>query len=205
MNRRQGEGSPLATPRMPAMLAASLATAVALAACSQTTKFHVLSFFFDGVPPPGVRSEAEQASEAGTKGGASAGAPEKPAETSSKYFTHTAYAQHRCGSCHNKQTGNLFRRPEEGLCQTCHTDPPGRARFVHGPVAVNACLFCHHPHVAPFPGVTLLDVPELCVQCHDPADLALGAHHDVPNRSRCTECHNPHGGDNRFFLKHRER
>jgi hypothetical protein len=51
----------------------------------------------------------------------------------------------------------------------------------------------------------LLDEPAvLCLRCHDSADLTTGEHHQDPDRP-CESCHDPHGGENRYFLEQGER
>ena len=41
----------------------------------------------------------------------------------------------------------------------------------------------------------------LCLYCHDMKQvLASEVHKDI-NNTNCTECHNPHGGDDKYILR----
>ena len=167
-------------------------------ACSETARYRVLSFFLDGVPPPG----AQEAPVAGGAADRSLIGPIEPAQIPARQriFTHTPYRENRCGGCHDSDSGQLIRPVQEGLCAACHSKTV-TARFVHGPVAVNDCTVCHHYHAAPFPNLMLADTVATCLNCHDRDDLSTGDHHTAPGQRNCIECHDPHGGDNRFFVK----
>lgn len=166
-------------------------------ACSQTTRYHVLSFFFDGVP------EVGRGGPAGAQAGDRASPAVEPGPTvlPKRFYAHTPYRENRCQGCHDPTSGQLIRSVAEGLCLSCHAKLIADARFVHGPVAVDDCTVCHHFHGASFPNQLLLDPVATCLNCHDRADLSTGDHHAMPDPRSCEECHNPHAGDNRFFLK----
>jgi len=170
-------------------------------ACSEAARYRVLSFFFDGVPKPGVASaigEAGERRDASGEPGAVSGLDRLPPPVQ---YAHPPYRENRCSACHDAQTGNLIRTSEEGLCRSCHSAVPGEVRFVHGPVAVNACDFCHEPHSSSFAGLLVTDPRSLCLRCHDLADLSTGTHHEPTEIRACTQCHSGHGGEDRFFLK----
>ncbi|NOT02044.1 MAG: hypothetical protein HOP29_15630 [Phycisphaerales bacterium] len=174
-----------------------LASAAA-ASCSQATRHRALKFFFDGVPEPGAAVPG-----ATVAGGVESAATTEPAAGAAKrvWSAHAPYRENRCGVCHDPQTGQLFRPPQEGLCQGCHEDVPAAVRYVHGPVAVRDCLFCHHYHSSGFPSL-LLDAPTAtCLRCHDRADLSQEAHPGDMADIACTNCHDAHGGAERYFLK----
>ncbi len=174
-----------------------VATAIA-ASCSRPARYRVLSFFFDGVPDPCAPAESDVQAEGATTGtdGETTVVPAKPA-----FYNHPPYWENRCGTCHDINGGGIFRSPEEGLCQACHSDLPGDARYVHGPVAVSSCLVCHHYHRSPYPKVLLEDPADICAGCHKPADLTDGAYHASVEDRVCIDCHDPHAGENRFFVK----
>ncbi|MCP4251150.1 MAG: hypothetical protein GY778_29280 [bacterium] len=171
--------------------------------CSTDARHRVLSFFFDGVPkpgdpvPPGSDRSAVPGADA-TATDPAARAPRRP------IIAHPPYRENKCGSCHNAQTGQLFRSPADGLCRTCHSDVPGSVRYVHGPVAVSDCLFCHHYHGSPHPALLLEEPTSLCTQCHDRDRLAEGSYHATIESESCSDCHYGHGGDDPFFLKRGE-
>jgi predicted CXXCH cytochrome family protein len=65
-------------------------------------------------------------------------------------------------------------------------------KFVHGPVAVQDCAYCHvgtggHSFRLAAKGA------ELCYVCHD---AMPPSHGDV-----CTSCHDPHGSEREYQLK----
>jgi predicted CXXCH cytochrome family protein len=176
-------------------VAFAAATSLSLWACSTTARYRVLNFFFDGVPPPGAAST--QAAPDATE---LQGPIPKAARAPVIIYAHPPDRENRCGSCHDRTWGQMFRSIEDGLCATCHADIPGQARYVHGPVAVNDCLFCHHHHGTTRPKMLLDDAATLCLSCHDRDDLGEGPHHE-PTDASCVSCHDPHGGQDRFFLK----
>lgn len=194
----------MATRGVPFLPALLLAAAVVVPACSTSTRYRMLTFFFDGVPPP--EGEAVPAGqEDGAIGSALSPSEESPRVTERRpLYTHPPFQKNRCDRCHNVKEGKLFKTVEEGLCQMCHTDLPSKMKYVHGPIAVNACLFCHSPHSTPFPKVLHEEARSLCLQCHDEDDVMEGEHHAGIAERGCVECHNPHGGNNRYFLKREE-
>jgi predicted CXXCH cytochrome family protein len=182
------------------ILAALLGLALALAACTESTKYRVLSVFFDGVPKPGQKPP--EGAGPGGPGSTEAGPAPAPRPVT---YVHPPFREDRCGACHDPTDGQLLRTPQQGLCQGCHSDVPGSAPFVHGPVAVGDCLFCHNPHASAYPNILLDDATALCFRCHDPADLTKGPYHATVGSQPCIDCHDPHAGRDRFFLKRNER
>ncbi len=184
-----------------------LAAVVALnvASCSQSSKHRILTFFFEGVPDQGAAAETVEESASLPEDDGSPRAFERPELVKPKFYWHPPYRNNRCNECHDVYQGKLIKKPEEGLCISCHTDPPGDREFVHGPVAANACLMCHHQHMSPNPRMLLAEVKSICFRCHQLDDLLVGKkHHAVLGAEAppvCIECHDPHGGNNRFFLK----
>jgi predicted CXXCH cytochrome family protein len=181
-------------------LAASLGASLVVAACSETARYRTLSFFFDGVPPPGASAAESDTQET------AAVVPEEPGTPARQvarrvFHNHPPYQEGRCGACHNPDGGQLFRTLEEGLCQTCHSSIPGDTGYVHGPVAVNACLFCHHYHRSPNPKLLLDDAKATCLRCHERDSLTEGRYHATIEVQTCLACHDPHEGDNPYFLK----
>jgi predicted CXXCH cytochrome family protein len=178
------------------VVAAGLVLVVA-AACSPEEKHEVLVFLFDGVPPlgggpAGVGPE-------GPEGPEQLGQPRR-VKGMKKFYNHPAYWESRCGGCHDINAGTLLKTVRQGLCRTCHPEKPPKKKFVHGPVAVNACLACHRYHKSFFPKVLVTDAQDLCFQCHLLGELRIDAHHETMETERCIDCHDPHGGDDRFFI-----
>jgi len=171
-------------------------------ACSSTARYRLLTFFLDGVPEPGASPQETAPQTEGDEKPADASAAERLASRREVY-SHPPYRKHECGRCHNPATGTTFSTQEEGLCQSCHG--PGQMPFLHGPVAVKDCLFCHHYHTSTYPKLLLVDVVSTCFRCHKRPDLTEGPHHAQIDSQTCVECHDPHGGDDKFFLRSGER
>lgn len=185
-----------------------LSALVLFLACSQATRYRTLSFFFDGVPPPGTSAQPVTTEQAiGVSAGESATDVSRLTQIPRTpiMYAHPPYRNNRCGTCHNPDGGQLFKTAKEGLCLACHAALTRDPVYVHGPAAVNDCLFCHHHHSAPHPKVLLHETTETCLRCHDRADLGKGDHHATIGRDSCTVCHDPHGGANRLFLKKKRR
>jgi len=175
--------------------------AIGIPACSdKATRHRVLQFFFDGVPEPGAVTQIGYAPNT-RSGQRPFSAPPERTLPDVVAYSHTPYSTGDCGGCHDPNSGGLTRTAKEGLCRSCHPDVPGGARYVHGPVAVDACLFCHHPHGSMHPGILNAAATTLCLRCHDRADLTEGSHHENLDTVTCTQCHDAHAGNDRFFLK----
>ena len=192
---------------VPHALAAVVLTAAAVlaaSACSGPARHRVLTFFFDGVPKPGGDTPGQDTGEPATDTPESPGDERKPAANKAVFYNHQPYWENRCRDCHDPNGGQVYQTAEQGLCATCHPDLPGNARYVHGPVAVKSCLFCHHYHRS-LHAKLLLDEPDaLCFRCHKREGLTEGEHHADIDERPCIECHDPHSGDDRFFLKRGE-
>jgi len=87
------------------------------------------------------------------------------------------------------------------LCYNCHDDYVATASFVHGPVAVGQCLFCHTPHKSKIEHLLKKPEPDLCYLCHDASMIELIPAHLPQQTSACTDCHNPHSGSTKALLK----
>jgi len=187
-------------------VSATLLFVVALgSACAETDRHRVLTFFFEGVPTPGQEQAADQVE-----------GPVEPetltlaerlalANRRREFITymHEPFAKHECVECHNMYDGGKVKKLAGGLCISCHEELLKEKVHVHGPVAVGACLQCHHHHQSKLEFL-LLDEPEtLCLGCHLQSSLEDDEYHDQIGVSPdgCLECHDPHGGDNNLFLK----
>lgn len=188
------------------LIVASVVAGV-LTACSPDSKHKILTFFLDGVPEPGVTPVVGYAPPAARRGPVRSGPgiERGVSSTARPVFAHPPYRDNRCGACHSRETGQLFQSPREGLCQTCHAGIPNESRFAHAPAAVGDCLFCHHHHSSAYEKVLLDEPAKLCLNCHDIDDLTEGTHAGDAGERSCVECHDPHGGADRFFLKRTER
>ncbi|MHC5111274.1 MAG: cytochrome c3 family protein [Planctomycetota bacterium] len=174
--------------------------------CAAATRYQILSFFFEGVPEPTENRAAGEVSEQAPDSDVDDPNVNPEAGRSSQIASanvvrlHAPYTRYECRACHEADSGLVTRTPQDGLCRQCH-DVPADIRYVHGPVAVDDCLICHHHHGGEFPMMLRVDPGQLCIQCHDRDDLTGGEHHALLDESACLDCHSGHGGDDRFFLK----
>ncbi len=176
-----------------------LAAALLATACSQRTRYRVLRFFFDGVPDP---NRPVQVAETTTQ--PSDAAATQPAEQEKPRLlahAHPLYRDNRCDQCHDMLGGGLVRTVSEGLCNMCHPQPPPGTEYIHRPVAENDCLECHHYHASAYRKILLDDPAALCFKCHERDELSRAAHTPAADRRACLDCHDPHGGADRFHLR----
>lgn len=172
-------------------------------ACSSTTRYRILSFFFEDVPEPGKAPVRGYPAPFGAAAQPGVDPPARVVATANVQ-PHPPYREHRCGRCHNLGTGELWRTAREGLCDSCHPDMFRRDRYVHGPVAVRDCLVCHHHHGSPRPHMLFDELNVVCQRCHDSTNLLTCEFRSSDEPQSCSECHAAHGGSNRFFLKRGE-
>lgn len=160
----------------------------------------MLVFLYDGVPPLDAEVAHVQVEEPEVSTASGPPGPPTRADAGKTFYSLPPYMENRCAECHNLDTGRLVKTVRQGLCRTCHPDKPPKKEFVHGPVAVNGCLACHHFHKSLHPKVLIADAQTLCLHCHEMDELRSGEHHATIEEERCIDCHDPHGGDDRFYL-----
>ncbi|MBI5863118.1 MAG: hypothetical protein HZB38_01130 [Planctomycetes bacterium] len=164
------------------------------AACAPTTRYRVLSFFFDGVPEPGAKPRKASAAE--EKLIIPIAQPMKK-----EVFAHAPYRGNLCRECHDPTGSWLEMTVEAGLCEKCHAAFEESRPLVHRPAADRNCLACHSPHESAYPGVLTRSPETLCDDCHRREDLNCGPHHETLSSDPCLSCHDPHGGADPFFLR----
>jgi predicted CXXCH cytochrome family protein len=158
--------------------------------CSVEKHYALLSMFFDGVPDPALIRQGATAVEIARR-------------TGGVIYTHEPYRREQCGDCHTSSVGMMLAEVKSSVCVNCHQDVRDAYPHMHGPVAAEACLWCHAPHESTVE--TLLRVPsqQLCQQCHG---MSLGRRraeipeHRDPERN-CLDCHSGHGGETRAYLR----
>jgi predicted CXXCH cytochrome family protein len=207
-----------------AIILSALSVLLLMSACSQETRYRVLSLFLDGVPPPGAETTAADSSvvEIVAPLPVVVAAPPSPPQT--VLYQHGPFAANQCNTCHDLGGMSLqFREMEEveglvdeegggesrlqvspdKLCFYCHQelDPVARPDFnYHGPVAAGECRQCHHPHKSLHPYQLLASPPDLlCKQCHD--DESLGTPLDHEDQADCLDCHDPHRSTDEYLLR----
>jgi predicted CXXCH cytochrome family protein len=168
--------------------------------CQSEAGYRVLTFFFEGVPPPGSIKITDRIKKTVQR------VPPTPEEIADKKMAARLAKQkhggkHKpardCNNCHRGSLGSGRRdikKPIPDLCYSCHTDYHSSGDNLHGPVAVGECLFCHDSHASRYTKLQTAPQPNLCYMCHTQEDVALtDIHKDVLN-SICTDCHDPHTG-----------
>ena len=97
----------------------------------------------------------------------------KPSETEKK-----------CLECHQPIIQNKFSHfpAQAGLCSTCHTVSAKHLEDGKDPVQTK-------------------DTAADCFRCHTQNDTGKVVHGALSYDQSCIACHNPHGGDKRFFIK----
>lgn len=184
------------------LLLALLSSGVALSGCDPVTRYKVAATVFDGVPslPPQEEYCREYydmrvAETARKAAGATAAAGVV------KQSVHPPYEEKKCDDCHDKNKTDGLVRPQRELCYVCHKDFI-KGDFVHGPVAVADCLFCHVPHDAAYQSLLKADPNMTCNRCHLEKRIAGEMHNKVmAQKMNCIDCHNPHYGTVKYFLK----
>ena len=138
-------------------------------------------------------------------------------------YVHGPAGTYSCGYCHSSKGKPKHTVPKRGsaLCYECHSDMDQQIRkraFIHGPVEAGMCETCHDSHGSPFEYQLTKPVNELCLSCHGHirnqthvVRTTTGEGHPLSNKPdpskknsgkemSCISCHNPHGGDVRFFF-----
>lgn len=165
-------------------------------ACSATTRYRTLSFFFDGVPNPEAKATDEsKPREVSDFRRMIESLPERetPAPAAPiPVSVHAPVRDRQCNQCHNMGTAMTSPAMDVGLCDRCHAEQRLQAGWNHGPINFGTCVPCHQAHDSPYPHLLAEAVPDLCRQCHVEDSTLKEIHEDVPEESLCTDCHEPH-------------
>ena len=173
--------------------------AVFVGSCDKVERHKVMTYFFDGVPPLG-----QDQFEAGLLD------PDtQQLDQTGQILTWYVHEPRKdCSNCHRKRRASrgfsaqtYLIAPVPKLCHNCHDDYTATASFVHGPVAVGQCLFCHTPHKSKIEHLLKQPEPELCYLCHEVSMIELIPAHLPQQTSACTDCHDPHAGSVKALLK----
>lgn len=168
--------------------------AIVLMGCNAKNHYKILSFFFDGVPPP----EAPKTMEAAPRDSkVTADKPEAPLR---EIFTHKPFGANQCTLCHDLSQGNRVDT-SSALCFRCHGDEKAKGKMVHMPVALGDCLTCHDPHQSGFKYQLRSSPPMLCFNCHDQALMEGRVKHAAVELAGCPFCHSPHSSRENKLLQ----
>lgn len=107
-----------------------------------------------------------------------------------------------CQACHEPHASKnkmlLTKWPVEALCHSCHDKEQTRENLAstHAPVQMGECLACHGAHSGEQAPLLLVEKKDLCIGCHELADLApLPEVHSPVKEGKCFGCHDPHGSE----------
>ncbi|OHB65417.1 MAG: hypothetical protein A2Y77_08810 [Planctomycetes bacterium RBG_13_62_9] len=169
-----------------------------LASCDEMKRHKVLTFFFDGVPPP--RAEAS-----GTESSASNEKDVTVTPAAESWHVHEPLKD--CTQCHGRQPRRGFSSKVQlvaevpQLCYGCHAQYVALQGWVHGPVAAGDCLACHEPHKTRTESLLAKPVPELCYRCHEVQAIRTIERHAEESHAHCTDCHEGHASTTRALLR----
>ncbi len=171
------------------LLSALVLAAAAWPGCTVTRdNYKTLALFFDGVPDP----------DAVLIGAGPLGPGSGPA--AGMLSVHKPYAEDGCSECHD--SGLSMTRNQSRVCAKCHEGKQNEHANMHGPVAAQACLWCHSPHESTRLHLLRDDDRVVCGSCHAPALLsAIKAPGHAEGGGACLECHTGHGGPERKMLR----
>jgi len=156
----------------------------------------VASFIFDGVPapPPPDQYCAPWLAERQVQVG-----PARKVGTEGSF--HPPYKNKQCNDCHDFTKSGGLVAPRKELCFRCH-DTIIQGAYIHAPAASGECLNCHLPHDSPFASLLKEEKAKLCTSCHAEPRMARSLHERAARAAiHCTDCHDPHAGTTKFFLK----
>lgn len=115
---------------------------------------------------------------------------------------HRPINEKGCSACHKPHTSEnkklLTMWPVENLCHSCHDKEQTREDLAgtHAPVQMGECLACHGAHSGEEAPLLLVQRKDLCLGCHEVADLApLPEVHSPVKEGKCFGCHNAHGSE----------
>jgi len=171
---------------------------VFIVSCDDVERYEIMNFFFDGVPPLGQEGLEEELANFNSQ---------DITQTSPETAWYVHEPRKDCTICHGKRRQQGFSSqtyltsPIPKLCYDCHTDYTASVPFIHGPVAVGQCLFCHNPHKSKIEHLLKESVPKLCYLCHDINAVELIPAHLTQQQSECMNCHNAHGSSAEALLK----
>ncbi len=105
-----------------------------------------------------------------------------------------------CLSCHNPHGENNSVLTKNGTCYKCHENFSDKYKYLHGPVAGGFCYSCHDTHSSKSDYKLLLTGQNLCYKCHNKKSVLKNENHEGIDDINCIECHNPHGGDDKYLF-----
>jgi predicted CXXCH cytochrome family protein len=208
----------LATARLAALLAVSLALAPAASAQAPlppakgpaVAKAAPAAAKEVPLPPPPVLRDGTVVAPSSTP--TSAAPPERCASchaaVSAKRFVHPSLLKNDCTACHRPAPAEKGKcksrittkwslvKTEPDLCYGCHKRMD-QSKSVHTAVRQGSCLSCHAAHSSNYPKLIILPREKLCLECHEVEPLlAKAVRHAPVAEGLCLDCHDAHGSAN---------
>jgi predicted CXXCH cytochrome family protein len=121
--------------------------------------------------------------------------------TASQNRVHKEIDGKDCVQCHNPHSSEMKHLLQPGLCTSCHGDFGKDYNYLHGPVLGEYCSVCHQDHLSGTKSLLASSDQQLCLNCHNEAQVFESQKHKAIGKQICTECHNPHGGNDQFMLR----
>lgn len=113
---------------------------------------------------------------------------------------HEDIASKSCMECHDPHGGENKLFLQKNSCFQCHEDFTKQTQFVHGPVASGKCSTCHESHKSTAEKLLVNTGSQLCLNCHNKADIYDTAYHIEEQETSCVNCHNAHGSNIKYLL-----
>ncbi len=118
-------------------------------------------------------------------------------------YSHKFINLKKCSLCHPKKNYNKII-PTKANCTTgiCH-EGITKDKYVHGPVGMKHCLYCHKPHDSKYKKLLNLKDSKLCYFCHreKKKEFTRKFVHAPVKEGKCTNCHDPHESNLKYQLK----
>jgi predicted CXXCH cytochrome family protein len=179
--------------------------------CDRVTRYKILSFFFEGVPTPddkrpGVGDDVNIVIITNVEK-LDVMNPENRTIEPDKYGQKLSSSHEFARDCAQCHTGGFssgqqeLREPLPDLCYSCHRDLIQEGDYLHGPLNVGECIFCHDPHQSAYIHLQKAPEPLLCYRCHQQPDIAVIPGHQACLDKVCTDCHDPHGSSMPHLFK----
>lgn len=118
------------------------------------------------------------------------------------------WGQMSCSDCHNPhgsmEEHGLVKSTLNQTCFQCHGEKRGPLLWEHAPVTED-CSICHNAHGSVNAGLLKQRAPQLCLDCHSPADHPVASAQQINNPNtrnvfvlgkNCLNCHSQVHGSN---------
>lgn len=129
-----------------------------------------------------------------------------PADAKSR---HQPVVEHACRTCHDVHASDNAKnlvKAEKDVCATCHKElvlAAASVKHKHSPIERTGCTTCHQGHTSKSASLLKQDEQVLCTGCHKlDRPVLVKKHVGFPvGLAKCSECHDPHGSDNKGMLR----